>query len=1319
MLTRYILYESAQELGPPQTPWRSVEVKDMQHRREIRDELMQELEELRRENTRLRQAETDLRASAAVREEVLTKTNVRLATILKSISDGFFTLDENLRVTYFNKAAETLLHRKSEDVIGKKLFDAFPEARGSISEEMYTRAVREKEPLSFETHFDIEPYRNWYDVRIYPHEEGIAVYFQVTTERKRTEQSLLKKEKLLKNILSTSPVGLALSHDRVMTWVNDTWLKLFGFKDQSDCAGLNTRVLYPSDEEYERAGDLMYPGLETGQVNEGDLTFMKKDGSLFHALIRLKALDASDPAKGVIAAISDITDRKRAEEALRKSEERLDLALQGANLGLYDIHVPTGKVIANGRVRGILGYERGEIDETVGQWTEMLHPNDRERAVGAVDAHLKGRTEHYEDEYRIRAKSGEWKWILSRGKIVERDPDGKPLRMAGTWLDITERKQAEKLLVENEARFRALFENMTNGVAIYAAEADGEDFGFLDMNKAGEAITGTSKDEVVGRRVSEVFRGVKEMGLLDLFRKTWLTGEPSHQTMTEYHDQTIRIWVENFIYKLPSGEVVAVFSDETDRMRALKALRDSEEKYRLVVENAKEGIIIAQDGMHRFVNPKTLELFAYSEEELLSRPFVDFIHPDDRERVLDRHVRRLRGEQVPSPYVFRIVTEDGAVKWVEIESALVPWEGKPAALVFMTDVTERLRIEQALKESEEWYRNLVEESFDGMCILKGLKIVFANSRFYEMLGYDAGELEGQDHSILYHPDYRKIARERALARMRGEEVISQYEIKLQRKDGSFFDGELNARAITVKGEPGVQGWIRDISQRKRSEEVQRRLATAVEQAAEAIVVTDTQGIVQYVNPAFERISGYTREEVVGHTPSLLKSGQHDEVFYKSMWETIRRGEVWTGRFINKRKDGSIYHEDATISPVRDATDNLVNFVAVKRDITEHLELSRQLLQAQKMEAVGTLAGGIAHDFNNLLQVVLGYSELLLTDRQMDSHFIDDLARINRAARTGSDLVQQLLTFSRKSETNPRPLNLNHRIEQIQKLLERTLPKMVEIELLLKSDLPPIHADPTQIEQILMNLAINARDAMPNGGTLAIETDEVTLDEDYCRTHLCPNPGRFVVLQVSDTGEGMDPETLEHIFEPFYTTKGPGEGTGLGLAMVYGIVQHHEGFIRCYSEPGKGTSFKIYWPAVLSSKEALEKTPRVPFRGGTETVLLVDDEDFVRDLGIRILQKGGYTVLTAANGKEGLEEYLTHRGEIALVILDLIMPEMGGQQCLEELLRFDPEVKVLVASGYSASGPTKDVLDAGAKGFVSKPYGMRQLLDTVRSVLDGE
>jgi two-component system, cell cycle sensor histidine kinase and response regulator CckA len=317
------------------------------------------------------------------------------------------------------------------------------------------------------------------------------------------------------------------------------------------------------------------------------------------------------------------------------------------------------------------------------------------------------------------------------------------------------------------------------------------------------------------------------------------------------------------------------------------------------------------------------------------------------------------------------------------------------------------------------------------------------------------------------------------------------------------------------------------------------------------------------------------------------------------------------------------------------------------------------------------------------------------------------------------LVQRLLTLSRKTDIRPQPIKLNHRVKDLRKMLERTIPKMIEIQLSLSENLATINADPTQVDQILMNLTVNARDAMPEGGKLVIETNNVVLDEEYARIHLEAESGQYVLLTVTDTGTGMDKETLEHIFEPFYTTKGLGEGTGLGLAMVHGIVRQHRGHIRCYSEPGHGTTFKVYFPAIVSYEDIEELSATLMPRGGSETILLADDEELIRDLGSRILTKAGYEVVTASNGKEALEVYQARSTAIALVLLDLIMPEMGGHQCLEGLLKLNPAVKVVIASGYTADGPTKQTLASGAKGFVNKPYDIRQVLEVVRAVLDAE
>ncbi len=456
-------------------------------------------------------------------------------------------------------------------------------------------------------------------------------------------------------------------------------------------------------------------------MTEADAEFRRKDGSIFCGLIRVKALDPSDPAGQVIVAISDISDRKQAEDSLSESEQRLELALWGADLGLYDWYVQSGKAVANQRSAEIVGYSLDEIEQSFDFWKSLLDPEDVPRVLENVSNYLKGLTDYYEDEYRVRTKSGEWKWIHSRGKVVERDKDGRAVRMAGTYLDISARKHAEQALTENEARYRALFENMRNGVAIYEAVDNGEDFVFVDFNKAAEIVSGLSRDQVIGKRISDVFPSAKELSLFEVLQKTWQTGDPAHHPVNKYQDARIEIWVENFIYKLPSSEIVAVFSDETERKRAEEALRVSEEKYRLVVDNAQEAIVIAQNEMLRFVNPKTIELLAYSEEELLSKPFTEFIHQDERETVLEHHLRRLKGEVFPSRYSFRILRKDGTEKWVEIESTVISWEGRPAALAFMTDITERLRMQEALAENEEWYRTLVEESFDGVFVQKCFK----------------------------------------------------------------------------------------------------------------------------------------------------------------------------------------------------------------------------------------------------------------------------------------------------------------------------------------------------------------------------------------------------------------------------------------------------------------------------------------------------------------------------------------------------------------------------------------------------------------------
>lgn len=595
----------------------------------------------------------------------------------------------------------------------------------------------------------------------------------------------------------------------------------------------------------------------------------------------------------------------------------------------------------------------------------------------------------------------------------------------------------------------------------------------LRINRSASKLIGHSPEKALGQPCYKFIHGTESPPSVCPHHQTLVTGKPARVELEEpflkgyFEITTTPVFDE-------AGQTVGtvhVTRDITEKKRVEEALRVSEEKYRSLVDHAIDAIYIAQDGMVKFPNPSTLALTGYSEEDYATIPFVNFIHPEDRDMVVQRHNQRLWGEEVPSPYSFRLINKAGEERWVHLNAVLTEWEKRPAILCFM------------------------------------------------------------------------------------------------------------------------------------------------------------------------------------------------------------------------------------------------------RDVTSHRKLEAQYQQAQKMEAVGTLAGGIAHDFNNLLQSVLGYTEILLMDDQVRQHASKDLEEIKRAAKRGAELTHQLLTFSRKVQSKLRPVDLNQEVVQVQKILQRTVPKMIEVELSLKGDLRPINADPAQVEQVLMNLAVNARDAMPEGGRLTIKTDNVILDDAFCRTHLESKPGEYVELTVSDTGHGMDGETLKNIFDPFFTTKGVGKGTGLGLAMVYGIVKNHDGNILCESKLNQGTTFKIYFPAAQQERETETLKEDQEVRGGSETILLVDDEEPIRNLGLQIFRNYGYRVFQAPDGENALRLYQDKKDEIDLVVLDLIMPVMGGKRCLEELLRIDPKVRVVIASGYSPEGTVKEILEKGAKNFIHKPFNMKEMLQVVRKVLD--
>ncbi len=495
-----------------------------------------------------------------------------------------------------------------------------------------------------------------------------------------------------------------------------------------------------------------------------------------------------------------------------------------------------------------------------------------------------------------------------------------------------------------------------------------------------------------------------------------------------------------------------------------------------------------------------------------------------------------------------------------------------------------------------------------------------------------------------------------------------------------------------------------------------RLVTAIENTAEAIMITDIEGTIQYVNPAFEKITGYSRAEAEAQNITFLDSGQHDPSFFNQIWESLNRGQVWHGRFINKKKDNSLYESEATISPVKNKTGEIINYVSVQRDVTHEVQLEKQLRQAQKMEAIGTLAGGIAHDFNNLLLGIQGNISLSLLDLKADSPLFDRLKKIEQYVQNGVELTRQLLGFARGGKYEVRLTDLNRLLEE-QNLLFSRANKAVAFNDDFDSNLWKVEADKGQIEQVILNIYMNALQAMPDGGTLTVGTENVRVDEDRFTPYRV-KAGDYIKITVADTGFGMDEKTQGKIFDPFFTTRDMGRGTGLGLASVYGIIKNHQGFINVFSERNRGTRFEIYLPASRETAEPPQMTVE-EFSPGHETVLLVDDEEMIIDVVKRMLEKLGYEALTAMNGAEAIEIYQTHGDRVKLVILDMVMPKVSGGQTFDRLKQINPEIKVILCSGYSIDGQATEILNRGCKAFIQKPFNLKMLSQNIKAVLNNK
>jgi PAS domain S-box-containing protein len=648
------------------------------------------------------------------------------------------------------------------------------------------------------------------------------------------------------------------------------------------------------------------------------------------------------------------------------------------------------------------------------------------------------------------------------------------------------------------------------------------------------------------------------------------------------------------------------------------------------------------------------------------------------------------------------------------------------------EILERNKIEKALRESEKRFRAIFDNAGVGIDLLDAEgRIAQANQSLLNIVGYSFEELRELTFLGITHPDDRDISERSLKALDAGERNAYRLEKRYLRRDGSLVWCELSTSSIRdADGKRiGTIGVIEDVSERKRAEEALRdseaRLNSILAASPVGIAVLKDRKLT-WVNDVGLKMFGYeSNVEVVGKSTNIFYPSQDEyELAGKKLYASLNGNQVSQIFTKFKRKDGSLFDADMRMKLV-DTNAHGSLAVAIIIDITEQLKNERErellraeLLQAQKMEAIGTLVGGIAHDFNNMLQVILGYSQMLLEEKSPDHPDYEDLREIVRASEQEAELVRRLLIFAKKTPTEKVTTELNSQVKGMTSLLSRTFPKMIDIKLDLADGLNMIMADPVQIDQVIMNLTINAQESMPKGGQLGIKTRNVTLDDEY----VCYKPGlksgKYVMLSISDTGLGMNQQTLSRIFEPFFSTKerDSTRGTGLGLSVVQGIVEQHGGHIICESEPEKGSEFRIYFPAIEFAKKTEELVKKSPNPTGTGTILLVEDEPLVVEFGKRILSGAGYNVIVGSNGREALDIYQNRKDEIALVVLDLMMPEMSGRDCLKELVKLDPLVKVIIATGFSIDASVEEEINPFIKGIVKKPFRISEFVWAIHDAL---
>jgi PAS domain S-box-containing protein len=874
---------------------------------------------------------------------------------------------------------------------------------------------------------------------------------------------------------------------------------------------------------------------------------------------------------------------------------------------------------------------------------------------------------------------------------------------------LEERKQIEKTLREERNLTSAILD--VAGALIVVLDKQEK---IVSFNQACERTTGYSFEEVENNRVWNLIPPEEIETTRKIFEQLKKGEYPKqHQNYLIAKDgsRCLISWSNTCLID-DDGLVKYIIATGIDITQKHQVEEDFNRFFSLSLDML---CVAGFDGYFKQINPAFEEILGYTKAELFAQSFLNIIHPDDIAPTLAEMDKLSQGVKTIG-FENRLRCKNGSYKWLQ-------WNGIPYEQLFYAvarDVTERKQMQLDIQESEKRYRYIYENTPVMLHSIDSYGNLISVSNFWlEKLGYKRHEVLGHKSTEFLTPESQKYARQ-ALPEYFHKGFCQNIPYQFIKKDGQILDILLSAIAERDADGNIIRSLavLIDVTESNKAKQKIQEQATLLDVATDAIMVRDLDNQILYWNQGAERLYGFTSAEALGQNADKLLYRNYPSKLAE-IHQALLKKDYWKGELQQVTKAGNDIIVLSTWNLVREEHGNHKSTLIVNTDITEKKQLEAQFLRAQRLESIGTLSGGIAHDLNNILTPILAISQLLpLTLPSSDEqtkHLFDVL---ETSAKRGATLVKQVLSFARGVQGDRTPLQVKHIISEIKDFARNTFPKSIEIQVALPDDLRLISADATQIHQVLMNLCVNARDAMSKVGTLSLKAENIDIDQNYAKMNLDANVGNYVVITVTDTGTGIPPETLERIFEPFFTTKEQGKGTGLGLSTTIGIIKSHGGFINVYSEVGEGTKFQVYLPAIQTAEVVKDEKLEIP-KGEGELILIADDEISVRDITKASLENYNYQVITASDGIEAIALYAQHKNEISAVLMDMMMPEMDGVTTIRTLQRMNPQVKIIAVSGLATSDKVSAAINNGAKLFLSKPYTSEELLVKLHQVINLE